>query len=407
MDATASKVPVDLSSLPPVPASVPPAGPFPPPLPGSGGLPPPSPALKPPPPPPPPHKWGPPSPPPASSANRNKEGGAAVPPPPPLPPPYLFGGAGWGGGSKREKVLKPLLWSKINKIEQRSLLAVAKKSGAAVPVPLPPPPPPPYLFGGAGWGGGRKRAKNLKPLLWSKIYKVGQWSLWAVAEKSGEAARAPEIDMSELETLFSASNPNSEKASKAKTKAPNRPEKVSLIEHRRAYNCEIMLSKVKTPVPELMVSDLRNSMHDITSSVKLRVIMQTILSLGNALNQGTARGAAAGFRLDSLPKLNETYTRNNKMTLMHYLCKVLADKQPELLDFSKELGSLEPASKIQLKILAEEIKAITKGLEKVVKEKKLCKKDAHVSKYFRKCLKKFLASAEPDVKSLLSLYCGV
>ncbi|XP_076911320.1 formin-like protein 17 [Bidens hawaiensis] len=271
--------------------------------------------------------------------------------------------------------------------------------------------------------------------------------------------------MSELENLFSASNPNADKAAKVKTGAANKPEKISLIEHRRAYNCEIMLSKVKTPLNELMdavlamdeaemdlervdnlikfcptkeemeqikaykgdkenlgkcelffmelmkvprseaklrvfsykiqfntqVSDLSKSLNyvflsveQVRSSVKLRRVMQTILSLGNALNQGTSRGSAVGFRLDSILKLNETRARNNKMTLMHYLCKVLADKLPELLDFSKELGSLEPASKLQLKLLAEEMQSITKGLEKVIHEKKLCKKDGHVSKRFRK-----------------------
>ncbi|CAN6850264.1 unnamed protein product [Brassica oleracea] len=33
------------------------------------------------------------------------------------------------------------------------------------------------------------------------------------------------------------------------------------------------------------------------------------------------------------------------MTLMHYLCKVLASKGSDLLDFHKDLGSLESASK--------------------------------------------------------------
>ncbi|KAI3694848.1 hypothetical protein L1987_77829 [Smallanthus sonchifolius] len=149
------------------------------------------------------------------------------------------------------------------------------------------------------------------------------------------------------------------------------------------------------------------SVEQIRSSVKFRRVMQTILSLGNALNQGTSRGAAVGFRLDSILKLDETRARNNKTTLMHYLCKVLADKLPELLDFSKELGSLEPASKVQLKALAEEMQSITKGLEKVIQEKRMCKRDGHVSKRFRKSLKKFLTSAEGEVKSLASLYSGV
>ncbi|CAI9298303.1 unnamed protein product [Lactuca saligna] len=435
------------SSLPP---SVPPPGPTQPPPKSDGGgepPPPPPPPVKPPeppappppkakpaPPPPPPRKSAPP--PPSPPVNGNKEGAAGPPPPPP---------ASKGGG-----VTAPSPPPPINKPRVLSRTSAVKT----------------------------QPAKKLKPLHWSKINRVGQGSLWAEAENSGETARAPEIDMSELETLFSASNPNSDKASKAKSK----------IDHRRAYNCEIMLSKVKTPFPELMehvlnldelamnveqvdklikfcptkeemellegykgepemlgkceqfflelmkvprseaklvvfsykiqfstqVSELRDKLNDvylsveqIRSSVKFRRVMQTILSLGNALNHGTARGAAVGFRLDSLLKLNETRARSNKMTLMHYLCKVLADKLPELLDFSKELGSLEPASKIQLKFLAEEMQAITKGLEKVVQEKKLCKKDGHGSKKFRKTLKKFLASVEPDVKSLAALYSEV
>ncbi|KAG2268883.1 hypothetical protein Bca52824_063438 [Brassica carinata] len=93
----------------------------------------------------------------------------------------------------------------------------------------------------------------------------------------------------------------------------------------------------------------------VRTSQKLKEIMKKILYLGNTLNQGTARGAAVGFKLDSLLKLSDTRAANSKMTLMHYLCKVLASKGSDLLDFHKDLGSLESASKIQLKSLAEEM----------------------------------------------------
>ncbi|KAL6558201.1 Formin-like protein 13 [Orobanche minor] len=95
-------------------------------------------------------------------------------------------------------------------------------------------------------------------------------------------------------------------------------------------------------------------------------------------------GSAIGFRLDSLLKLTETRALNNKMTLMHYLCKVLSDKLPELLDFWKDLSSLEPASKIQLKFLAEEMQAINKGLERVMQELSMSESDGPVSDHFRK-----------------------
>ncbi|KAI7733397.1 hypothetical protein M8C21_021336, partial [Ambrosia artemisiifolia] len=152
------------------------------------------------------------------------------------------------------------------------------------------------------------------------------------------------------------------------------------------------------------VSDLRKSLNSVRSSSKFKRVMQTILSLGNALNQGTARGSAVGFRLDSLLKLTDTRARNNRMTLMHYLCKVLADKLPELLDFSKDLDSLEPASKVQLKYLAEEMQTISKGLEKVVQELSTAENDGPISEKFRIALKEFLCSAEGEARALASLY---
>lgn len=135
--------------------------------------------------------------------------------------------------------------------------------------------------------------------------------------------------------------------------------------------------------------------------------MKKILYLGNALNQGTARGAAVGFKLDSLLKLTDTRASNSKMTLMHYLCKVLAEKSPSLLDFHIDLVSVDTASKIQLKSLAEEMQAITKGLEKVNQELAASESDGPVSEVFRKTLKGFVNEAKSQVDSVTRLYSDV
>jgi hypothetical protein len=148
-------------------------------------------------------------------------------------------------------------------------------------------------------------------------------------------------------------------------------------------------------------------MYQVKESAKLRQIMQTILTLGNALNQGTARGSAVGFKLDSLLKLSDTRARNNKMTLMHYLCKLVGEKMPELLDFANDLVHLEAASKIELKTLAEEMQAATKGLEKVEQELMASENDGAISLGFRKVLKEFLDMADEEVKTLASLYSEV
>lgn len=92
---------------------------------------------------------------------------------------------------------------------------------------------------------------------------------------------------------------------------------------------------------------------------------------------------------------------------MHYLCKVLAEKLPEVIDFPKDLTHLEASTKIQLKFLAEEMQAISKGLEKVVQELAASENDGPVSKNFCENLKEFLGIAEAEVRSLALLYSSV
>ncbi|CAB4288844.1 unnamed protein product [Prunus armeniaca] len=361
----------------------------------------------------------PPPPPPTLPLKENLADGSGPPPPPPPPPPTHSGQA--GGTTNSSPVPPP------------------PPTAATASVPSAPPCSTSFCSK-------NNNAKKLKPLHWLKLSRAVQGSLWAEAQKSGEASKAPEIDISELENLFSAAVPTSDHGRKSTTQGSVAPksDKVQLIDHRRAYNCEIMLSKVKVPLNELMKSVLAledtaldadqvenlikfcptkeemellkgytgekeklGKCEQIRNSVKLKRIMQTILSLGNALNQGTARGSAIGFRLDSLLKLIETRARNHKMTLMHYLCKVLIDQLPEVLDFSKDLASLEPASKIQLKFLAEEMQAVSKGLEKVVQELSTSENDGPISENFRKILKEFLRFAEAEVRTLASLYSTV
>ncbi|OMO90701.1 Actin-binding FH2/DRF autoregulatory [Corchorus olitorius] len=470
---------------------------------------------------------GPPPPPPlhaisssATCTSSTPELQAAGPPPPPPPP--LRSGFTSGATSKSSVPLAP---------PPPGVAPKGPSSNNSAHVSPVPPPPAPCARGSSKAGGtsqshsvsngnipsipgppsgaplnlkgrgisrtglrnqGQSRKTNLKPYHWLKLTRAMQGSLWAEAQKPEEASKAPDFDISELESLFSAAAPNSDDSirdGKSNRRGSGRkPDKIQLIELRRAYNCEIMLTKVKIPLADLMssvlalddtaldadqvenlikfcptkeemellknyngdkenlgrceqfflelmkvprvesklrvfsfkiqfcsqVSDLRRNLNivnstaeEVRNSVKLKRIMQTILSLGNALNHGTARGSAIGFRLDSLLKLTDTRARNNKMTLMHYLCKVLVEKLPELLDFPKDLVTLEAATKIQLKCLAEEMQAISKGLEKVVQELKASENDGPVSETFCTTLKEFLSFAEGEVRSLAALYSSV
>uniref|UniRef100_A0A803L6C9 Formin-like protein n=1 Tax=Chenopodium quinoa TaxID=63459 RepID=A0A803L6C9_CHEQI len=460
--------------------------------------PPPPPSLTCPSPPPPPKGMPPPPPPPPPHSNNSTRPS----PPPPPPPPSTKGNSTITSTPAPPPPPAPL---------QQSSKAVpppppAPKGLAPGPPPPPAPksmgapPPPPSVGRGkisVGMAGSRNRPastttkkSSLRPLHWSKVTRAVKGSLWADTQKQESQAAAPEIDISELESLFSANTDASGggKVGVRRGTNINKPEKVQLVDLRRAYNCEIMLTKIKMPLPDMLsavlaldsstldidqvenlikfcptkeemetlknyngdrtmlgkceqfflelmkvprvesklrvfafkitfssqVSDLKGNLdtinaasREVRESVKLRQIMQTILTLGNALNQGTARGAAVGFKLDSLLKLSDTRAKNNKMTLMHYLCKLLAEKMPELLDFDKDLVHLEGASKIQLKSLAEEMQAVSKGLEKVEQELAASDNDGAISAGFRQVLKGFLYTAEAEVRSLTTLYTEV
>ncbi|KAJ3693423.1 hypothetical protein LUZ60_008903 [Juncus effusus] len=421
-------------------------GPPPPPPPRAPG-PPPPPLLRPPGPPPPhPGAPGPPPPPP----------GAPGPPPPPgtlgpprangtgpPPPPNgvkggpalkgKFGASRSSQGQQVKKNLKPLHWVKVTRAMQGSLWAEAPKSDDSK-APVFDMAELECLFSAAlpsaDSKGSDKSGRSSAP----KNEKIHLIDL-RKANNCGIMLTKVKMPLSDLMSAILALDDSVLDGDQVENLIKFTPTKDE-IELLKGFNgdkeslgeCErYFLELMKVPRVESklrvflfkiqfksQVSDLRKNLiivnscaEEIKESAKFKRIMQTILSLGNALNQGTARGSAVGFRLDSLLKLSDTRARNNKMTLMHYLCKVLAEKLPELLDFHKDLVSLDQAAKIQLKSLAEEMQAVNKGLEKVEQELTTSENDGPVSDTFRKTLKEFLSIAEADVRTLTSLYSTV
>ncbi|KAL8143948.1 hypothetical protein V2J09_016980 [Rumex salicifolius] len=441
----------------------------------------------PPPPPPPPRGRDPPTPPPPLI-----QGGITPPPPPQSRIPGPPGGGPPRSGGTPAPPIAPA--------PPRRAGPPAPPGGTGPPTPLergggggPPAPPPGEPKGSMGGRGRLTRSaaittvaapgkQLLKPLHWSKVTRVAKGTLWD--ELQGRTQIEGEVDLSEIESLFSTIPSKPAKKSGQKKVAP-KSEVIHLVDLRRANNTEIMLTKVKMPLSDMMIAalaldesvldadqvenlikfcptkeemdllknytgdmeklgkceqfflelmkvprveskltvflfkiqfstqaeDFRNSLtvvlsacDEVRNSSKLKEVMRLILLLGNTLNNGTARGGASGFKLDSLLKLNETRATNSRMTLMHYLGKVLAKSHPDILDFPQDFRSLEAASKIQLKSLAEEMQTITKGLEKAKVELAASAKDGHISATFCKTLKEFIGSAETEVASVLKMY---
>nr|KYP38214.1 Formin-like protein 6 [Cajanus cajan] len=175
---------------------------------------------------------------------------SGAPPPPPTPPPC-----------PSKKASSPTLSPPIPPPPPPATTLSSDHFDSSVPAA--PPPPGHSSISSVGSRKGRflshsnsmGQTKKLKMLHWLKLSRAVKGSLWAETQKSGENSKAPEIDMSELESLFSTAVPSSGSSRKTNAKSSLAPksDKVQLIEHTRAYNCEIVLSKVKVPLHDLMV----------------------------------------------------------------------------------------------------------------------------------------------------------
>ena len=62
---------------------------------------------------------------------------------------------------------------------------------------------------------------------------------------------------------------------------------------------------------------------DVDISLSPHQVFSVILACGNYMNGGNRqRGQADGFAIDILPKLKDVKSKDNSMTLLHYIVRV-------------------------------------------------------------------------------------
>ncbi|ELV10103.1 Formin-like protein 3 [Tupaia chinensis] len=131
----------------------------------------------------------------------------------------------------------------------------------------------------------------------------------------------------------------------------------------------------------------------IKSSDKLRQILEIVLAFGNYMNS-SKRGAAYGFRLQSLDVLLEMKSTDRKQTLLHYLVKVIAEKYPQLTGFHSELHFLDKAGSVSLDSVLGDVRSLQRGLE--LTQREFVRQDDCL------VLKEFLRANSPTMDKLLA-----
>ncbi len=117
-----------------------------------------------------------------------------------------------------------------------------------------------------------------------------------------------------------------------------------------------------------MIRTIHSACQELRTNEQLLMILKYTLELGNALNDGTVRGGACGFRVNILLKLCQVKASDNSFSLLNFLAKLLREKCPETLTFDQSLLSLEQASRVTHQVLKAGQTAITKAVALATRE---------------------------------------
>ncbi|EFA85959.1 formin domain-containing protein [Heterostelium album PN500] len=114
---------------------------------------------------------------------------------------------------------------------------------------------------------------------------------------------------------------------------------------------------------------LAAAIEQVKSSSRFRQMLKVILHVGSILNRGQTYLHGKGFRLDSLAKLSETKSRDEKHTVIDFVERYVRDNKPELLNFYEDLSLLESSSiNISLDTLIDDVEQINLKFKQVDQE---------------------------------------
>jgi hypothetical protein len=116
---------------------------------------------------------------------------------------------------------------------------------------------------------------------------------------------------------------------------------------------------------------LRSACTEVRDNKRLLALLEYILAIGNYINGSTFRGAAFGFKLDSLLKMLEVKSNDGRSTLMHYVVDALeaSSQHQALLEFMDDMPSVSAAARVQpLAQVTSDVGKLGTGLVNIEKE---------------------------------------
>jgi hypothetical protein len=100
--------------------------------------------------------------------------------------------------------------------------------------------------------------------------------------------------------------------------------------------------------------DLKTAMHDICNNATFKIILATLLSLGNFLNSVQCKG----FQLDYLSKVSEVKDTLTKHSLVYHVASIVLEKDDKSSDLYSNFGSVCRASNIDFEHLTRSVQRL-------------------------------------------------
>ncbi|KXS20963.1 actin-binding FH2 [Gonapodya prolifera JEL478] len=192
----------------------------------------------------------------------------------------------------------------------------------------------------------------------------------------------------------------------AKAKELDKPdqfifEALRIPNYETRLRCLIYMTRFRERVAEVTPDMLTISAaaREVTTSKRLRTLLEIVLAIGNYMNGDSFRGGAYGFSMDTLGKLADTKSANSKQTFLHYLARLINSKYPDIAQMHEDFKSLEKATKISLSSVVEEVVDLQKGMTLIAETLEKPKSELPNDK-LHEVLEAFRISAESEVENL-------
>ncbi|KAM5138317.1 FH1/FH2 domain-containing protein 1 isoform 3-T3 [Mantella aurantiaca] len=102
--------------------------------------------------------------------------------------------------------------------------------------------------------------------------------------------------------------------------------------------------------------DLKLGMEQLSKNKTFKVILSSLLAVGNFLNGSSAKG----FDLSYLEKVSEVKDTVHRQTLLHHMCNIVIEKFPDTTDLYSEIAAITRSSKVDFDDLAESLVQLEK-----------------------------------------------